>query len=294
MSATEGVAEVAEEVAQQATHVAEAAREIDTRALTFGAVGFVMGAAAGGAAAYFYLRKKMETKYAVIAAEEVSEMAAIYRAKKVALENQADKPDLADLVREQGYTGEDPEDVAAEEQTSPPMAVTPPNAVVERAREVEETPEVPEAPPEPEVRNVFQDHAVVPEDDWDWAKERTLRTPMTPYVIHIDEREGEDTFDSVTYTYYEGDDTLCNERDEIMSPQERERVVGEVNLGKFGHGSGDADTVYIRNNPLEMDIEVVRSPNSYAEEVRGLEPEPPELRHSYQRRGKPPFDDDEQ
>jgi len=39
---------------------------------------------------------------------------------------------------------------------------------------------------------------------------------------------------------------------------------------KFGHGSGDPNVVYIRNEQYTAEIELCRSPNSYAEEVHGF------------------------
>jgi hypothetical protein len=78
-------------------------------------------------------------------------------------------------------------------------------------------------------------------------------------------------YDHVTLTYYEVDDVLCNERDEIVDPdRDRENLVGERNLNLFGHGSNDASIVYIRNDKLEIVFEVVKSPNSFAEEVHGF------------------------
>lgn len=277
-TATEIVAEVAEEVADQATHVAEVSRALSSRNLGFGFGGFIIGAGLGGALGYIFCKRKLEVKYHQIAAEEVAEMRQHYNEKIVALEN-TEKPKLEDVVRDHGY---------APEPTEPPMAVTPPTAVVEAAKEVvEDEPEVIEEDPEPEVRNVFQQAEV--EDHWDYYAERAKRSPLHPYVIHRDEREEQHAYDGVTFTYYEEDDVLCNERDEVVSTEDRERILGEANLTKFGHGSGDASVVYIRNDQLEMDIEVIQSPNSYAEEVHGFEPE---IRHADRYRGRQPFDDE--
>lgn len=276
----EGAAEVADGVAQMA-------RGFSGLALS-GA--FVIGAAAGAAAGYFFAQRKLQTKFeemAEEAAEEVAEMRQHYAEKVVALENTQGKAGLEEIVRERGYASEP-------EPTGPPMAVTPPAAVVEAATEDEDDVVETEAlPAEPQTRNVFRDVATdVSTYDtfvWDWAKERRRRTPERPYVIHLDEREEFDTYDGVTFTYYEQDDVVCNERDEVMDEEERERVLGEANLERFGHGSDDENIVYIRNDQLEMVFEVVKSPNSYAEEVHGFPPQDPsELRHSHRRH----FDDD--
>lgn len=254
--------------------------------------GFVVGAGVGGALGVIFTRRQLETKYAQISAEEIAEMREHYREKATALEAQTGKGDLESIVRERGYVSESDEE--EESSATPPMAVTPPAAVVEAAEETKdekdedvETPPDPEEDPEPEVRNIFADNPP-PEDEWDWAKERAQRSPLRPYVIHLEERDESDAHDVVTWTYYESDDVVCNERDDVISPEDRERIVGEANLEKFGHGSGDSTTVYIRNNQLEMDVEVIRSPNSYAQEVHGFEPE---IKHSDHRERKR-FDDE--
>lgn len=287
-AATEVVAEVAEEVADQATHVAEVSRGLSGRSvgLVFG--GFAVGAGLGAALGYIYAQRRLEAKYSEIAAEEIAEMQEHYNRKAVALEAEGGKGDLEEIVRERGYVPE------PEESSRPPMAVAPPAPVVVAAEEAkDEEAEVPppaDEDPEPEVRNIFTEHADPPEDEWDWHKERSQRSPLRPYVIHLEERDEHDAYDGVTFTYYEQDDVVCNERDEVIDEADREKIIGETNLEKFGHGSGDHDIVYIRNDKLEMDIEVVKSPNSYAEEVHGFEP--PEIRHSDRRRGRATFDDD--
>jgi hypothetical protein len=284
VDASEEILEGAEEVMEGVTQMA---RGFSGLALS-GA--FLLGVGAGGAAAYFLTKRMLEEKYRQIADDEIDEMREHYHAKVVASES---KGSLEEIVRERGYAAEP-------EPTQPPMAVTPPAAVVEAAEEDEEDDEeheifvAPETAVSPEVVNAFDkygDDVVRSEDGdvWDWHKERRNRSPNRPYVIHIDEREEYDTYDGVTYTYYEEDDVLCNERDEVVGKDERDTLVGEANLNKFGHGSDDPTVVYVRNDRLEMIMEICQSPNSYAEEVHGFEPDP-ELRHSDRRRR--PFDDD--
>jgi hypothetical protein len=244
----------------------------------------VVGAGLGGAAGYFITRRKLETKYNQIAENEIAEMRQYYRDKKAALENTTAKPELETLVREQGYSNQ------------PPMAVTPPDEVVERAETAAEEESSDPRPPVPVVReeNIFQQPAPTEEElgephrameNWDWDKERSRRTSNRPYVIHVDEVRESEEYDMVTYTYYEEDDVLCNEMDEVIGKGlERDSLIGEANLNRFGHGSEDPSKVYIRNDQLEMQMEVIRSPNSYAEEVHGFQPSPPdELRHHYRR-----------
>jgi hypothetical protein len=278
-AATEIVADVAEEVADQATHIAEVSRGLAGRDVGLTFSGLLVGVGLGGALGYILTKRKLTVKYHQIAAEEVAEMRQHYNDKTMALENREEKTRLEEVIRDSGYSSE------------PPMAVTPPTSVVDAARDLaeEEAPQtrVEEVDAEPEVRNIFHDNVV--NDEWDYHRELAGRSPLRPYVIHRDERDEQTAYDSVTYTYYEEDDVLCNESDEPMSAEDRERVLGETNLNRFGHGSGDANIVYIRNDQLDMDCEVIRSPNSYTEEVCGFEPE---IRHADRRRGRMLFDDE--
>lgn len=292
MSAPDAVAEVApeviEEVVEQATLVAEASRGLSGRNLGLALGGFVVGVGLGGTIGYILATRKLETKYSQIATDEIAEMQEHFNAKLRAQENTVGKTDLAEIVRERGYGGEKP--------TAPPMAVSPPSRVVEEAAADEDEPIETEAIPEPEAaeeQNVFAQHgddAKAP-DEWDWHKERSRRSPKRPYIIHVDEREEQQAYKDVSLSYYEDDDVLAHNDDEntIIDEEEREKLVGEANLDKFGHGSGDPDAVFVRNDELEMDIEINRSPNSYAEDVHGFEPE---IRHSHRRTGRLEFDDD--
>lgn len=299
-AATEVVADAAEEVAEQATYVAEVSRGLSGRDLGLVFGGLVVGAGLGGTLGFIFAQRKLETKFNQMAAEEIAEMREHYNQKTVALEAEAGKRDLDSIVQERGYFPEFERDEELEEidasSTAPPMAVTPPSAVVDRAQEVAEEDGVEDTPlddpvddtPEPVTRNIFKDNPP-PEDNWDWHRERTQRSPLKPYVIHREERDENEAYDIVTYTYYEADDVVCNERDEVIPEDDRERIMGETNVEKFGHGSGDASIVYIRNDQLEMDVELVRSPNSYAEEVHGFEPK---IKHSDRRRERTYFDDE--
>ncbi|HXQ36641.1 MAG TPA: hypothetical protein VN843_21700, partial [Anaerolineales bacterium] len=244
----------------------------------------VIGSAIGGFVAYKLAYKKAADKYNEIATNDIAEMRQHYNEKVVALDLSQKKGDLNDLVRDKGYSAE----------VAPPMAVTPPQAVVDAAKEAAEEEDIPESEEEegqsthPEIINVFRDEVVI-NDEWDWYKERKKRSPRKPYIIHVDERSDHDAYDDVTFTYFEGDDVLCNERDEVVSMEDRERLLGETNITQFGHGSHDASIVYIRNDQLEIDFEVVWSGGAYAEEVHGFNPSEPEIKHSYRRRG---FDDE--
>jgi hypothetical protein len=68
--------------------------------------------------------------------------------------------------------------------------------------------------------------------------------------------------------YYDGDDILTD--DDNRPIDNKDQLVGENNLTKFGHGSRNSYIVYIRNELLGLDMEVVLRHASFVEEVHGL------------------------
>lgn len=98
------------------------------------------------------------------------------------------------------------------------------------------------------------------------------RSEDEPYVISLAEfHNDEEDFDKVTLRYFEEDETLASElnsrNDDSSIPLD---TVGVKNLLRFGVGSEDEDIVYIRNEGLTSDFEVIRDEGSYTEKVLGL------------------------
>ena len=81
-----------------------------------------------------------------------------------------------------------------------------------------------------------------------------------PYVISIDDFGQEEGYDTITLTAY-SDGTIANYADDEL--EDPESTVGEDILNKFG----DEDVVYIRNDRLKADFEVVRDNRTYVEVV---------------------------
>ena len=104
------------------------------------------------------------------------------------------------------------------------------------------------------------------DDDWDYATEIAKRIPGQPYIVHRDEFfENEDDHSQVTVTYYKGDNILCDTDDTpIYDP---ETYVGRVL--EFGKGSQDPNVVYIRNDRVVIDYEVLLDHGYYQVEVLG-------------------------
>lgn len=106
---------------------------------------------------------------------------------------------------------------------------------------------------------------------------RTLmltRDPNKPYLITFSEfEEGRtDKGNQNTITWYEEDGVLADERDQMINNVDK--VVGLDNLSKFGMNVDDPNIVYVRNDNLGCDFEILRETGSYAVMVHGFD-EPP-------------------
>lgn len=91
-----------------------------------------------------------------------------------------------------------------------------------------------------------------------------------PYVISHDAFMANDPEHSqATLTYYAGDNILADENEEDMVDI-FETAVGKGTL-RFGEESNDPDVVYIRNNELQSDYEVIRRSTKYADDILGAD-----------------------
>jgi hypothetical protein len=215
--------------------------------------GGVIGLGIGLGTGYFIAQTRLEEKYKKVAEDEIDQMREHFRERTVARER---KPDLGDLNKRLDAMSND---LGYSRPTKPPVPVTP---------------LAPPAPGEPnvsadDIKNVFETR-----DGWDWEIERAQRQNQDIYIIHRDEY-GESDAEQTTLSYYGGDDVLCDENDHIVDNQVR--LVGNC-LDRFGHGSGDRNVVYVRNELLDIDLEVVKSDKTYAEEVHGFKHEDPPRR----------------
>lgn len=259
---------------------------VRTVPLPMSLLGAAMTFAGGCLIGYAWTEKRLRVRYADIANEEIDLVRDHYRRKEIARE---EKPAVEAIIAEQGYTPApipQKEEVAGSALTKSRQFGTDTEEDAAAKREILEREKrlgmTTDLPPEELERNVFEEHG---DETWDYEVEVASRTPDTPYVIHVDERGELSELDQLTWTYYEGDEVLCNASDEVVT--DVDRCVGLSNLDKFGHGSGEENVVIVRNVVLGLEIEIVRSPGRYDEEVLGLQ-------HADEsaRRRKRHFDDD--
>jgi len=227
---------VTEEVATNLEEVAQGVRRLNTTAVGTAIGGLAVGAAIGFYFGYRFNREKIRAEAFRQSEIEVEKIREVYQQKSIAA---VPKPDIEKVMEEQGYSTA----VDDERPLRPPVPVYEPPRVMEIEKDAN--------------------------TGWDYASEVAARSPEEPYVIHEDEySESNSGYSQTAYTYYAGDDVLCNE--ENVPLPHADVIVGQDNL-KFGHGSGDINTVFVRNERLEMEMEISRSPASYEEEILGLD-----------------------
>lgn len=115
--------------------------------------------------------------------------------------------------------------------------------------------------------------------NWDYEVEQSQRSKDKPYIISqaeylVDEMD----YRQETLTYYRGDDILADMTDTPLFNYKE--TTGEL---KFGHGSNDPNVVFVRNDKLEMEWEILLHSGRFEVEVLGYEADAQmdnELRHS--------------
>lgn len=96
------------------------------------------------------------------------------------------------------------------------------------------------------------------------------RDPNTPYTISVAEFMANDNdYDQITLTYFFADRTLADDSEKAID--DVDEIVGLENLKQFGRDSGNDAIVYIRNERLGSDFEVIRDGRSYSKDVLGIE-----------------------
>jgi len=194
---------------------------------------------------FFFAKKRLETKYSEISTKEIAESKKFYsllykREENSTPESVVENRKVADAVDAlQSYQGRKREDT---DDTDDPVTV---------------------------VNNIFVNSHPIEDSDFNYEEELKNRSPDVPYVISRDEFiEAANDYDQITITYYAGDDVLADDKDQGIN--DTDSTVGDDNLLRFGHGSGDNHIVYIRNEKLEVEFEVLCSKGKFTEEVLGF------------------------
>jgi hypothetical protein len=95
------------------------------------------------------------------------------------------------------------------------------------------------------------------------------RDENSPYILTLAEYMNNDPdHEQSSLVYFQTDGILVDERDEVV--EDPDKIVGDDNLVRFGHFSGDPKVVYVRNLELQHDFEITRHEGSYAFVVHGI------------------------
>src|SRR5688572_1222567 len=114
-------------------------------------------------------------------------------------------------------------------------------------------------------QNAFNHPYSVNDDTWDWERELNERSNKPIYVITTEEfRQGEMGFRQSTLIFYEGDRMMTDELGEPIYNW-TSHVGTEL---PFGHGTGDENILFVRNESLRWEYEVQRDPGRFDVEVQ--------------------------
>lgn len=126
---------------------------------------------------------------------------------------------------------------------------------------------------EPAIANIF-----------DASAEEEKKVGGEPYIITVEAyAENVNDWTQETLNYYAGDDIVTTQDNTPI--YNHSDILGELN---FGYGSHNQDSVYIRNEKMRMEWEVLRTNGRYEIEVLGhtieQEYESSDLKHSMDRK----------
>ena len=135
------------------------------------------------------------------------------------------------------------------------------------------------------LKNVFIDGKLydASDDDWDWEAELNMRSDKTIYVITRSEFDADDMgYGQSTANWFEGDRMCADENGDAIYNW-TSHIGTEL---PFGHGSGDENVLFVRNENLRWEYCVCKNPGRFDQEVEGhaieLGFEEEDLKHSRQ------------
>lgn len=98
----------------------------------------------------------------------------------------------------------------------------------------------------------------------------SLRDKTMPYIISESEfHTNLESYEQVVLLWY-SDEILADEKGKQVA--NIKSVLGKGTLKHFGHDEANPNTLYVRNDVLKADYEVVRLETSYGEDVMGIAP----------------------
>lgn len=191
---------------------------------------FAVGASLGSAVTWHYTKKKYEK----IAEEEIKSVKEVFSKKENDVNNRLSVANnlLKEKLKKEVIVEDITEDIVQDE-------------------DIDSTPDI----SEPEEHEDYE--AVLRKAGY--KNEPQKITKNGPYVIPPEEF-GETDYDIISLTYY-ADDILVDDSDEKILNSKVDELIGVDSLSHFGEY--DDDAVYVRNDDLKCDYEILRSEREY-------------------------------
>lgn len=232
-------------------------------------VGVIGGAAVGAVASHFATKHALEEKINERVSKEYRELLQDIEINSVAKEDVVVYADVEEAIQEEEAMEETEESDSSEKdytkfaKVEDRVLVTDKPDLEEYAKQVEAEREY-HYPSDlvEEAARVFDERA---ESD---THNLTPIRPDEPYILEMSEYDTAYKNDKVEYVWWEGSQTLTDEDEEIIA--DIDGVIGMRSLEAFGTelaDPGDPDVVYIRNDRMGLDINLIRDPRNYFTDI---------------------------
>lgn len=208
---------------------------------------FLLGATIGGGGAYWVAYSTLKKGYDRAVQAEVAEVREHYKAIHKARSYDSPEDLAAERLEQEAVESEELTETVENDMRVSAYAIEQERdepSIITKQRNTE--------------RNIFNDYQNLRDPE----KEEVIDTAAVR-VISFEEFDNEDEYSKMSLTYYKHDDTVADDVDDIL--QDVRAVIGPDALGLFS----DQDSVYIRNDMLRTDYEIVLVENSYDVVVRG-------------------------
>lgn len=213
----------------------------------------------GAATGAFVAIKLLEEHYAAIAEEEIQ---AVKEDTKRRLEEYKNSEvDCEDVKKEVVDKSSIKNDITTNTYKKLCRDYTKPN-LQELSNKYEDLDEHPRD--DEEYHTEDEDEELLPPPNLDISREGETG----PYLITGEEFANENMhYDKLTLWYYKKDNTLADDREEIVD--DVTSLIGDDALGLFNNIGGEK-TIHIRNEKISIDFEIICLEKSYKEEILGV------------------------
>lgn len=239
---------------------------------------FVAGAVVGGGTAYYIVNSINEAKNEKVISDRVEAAVKQYKAHELAKLNN----DIMSKVKDSIFKTNEPEKVTSEEieefrdklNRLPYSNIS--TSIVEEPKEAPDDDDI-DIPVEK--HNAFRDSEGINEDeiaeeeeDDDIPEQGSDKSPylISPAEYQFDHQED---YEKESLIFFK-DNILTDEDFAEIPVKDAEKLLGGARLfTSFGSKGAKSDRVYIRNERLHTDYEIVRSPRKYTQDVLHMEDE---------------------